>query len=252
MSTAGSNLPAFRAVQLDFTGHLRNPQTNPAPAGADPQRMQIYVELVFNNIQGLLSSSFPIAKQVLGTQRWHDLVRRFLHLHPSESPFFLEISQEFLTFIDAHPDPALPDFLLELCHYEWVEMALDVEVSDLPDSGFDRDGSLLGNVMVSPLIWRLAYRYAVHHIGPDNQPAEPPAQPTYLVVYRRADDSVRFMESNPLTHRLLELIESKSGRDALATLADELPDVAPATVLEQGEEALERMRQCGIILGAAL
>ena len=52
-------------------------------------------------------------------------MRKFVHRHPSESPYFLEISQEFLTFLSEQVHrvtSSLPEFLLELAHYEWVEL----------------------------------------------------------------------------------------------------------------------------------
>jgi uncharacterized protein len=104
----GDNLPPFAAVQLEFAAHIRNPALYPAPADVEPRRMQVYVELFFNNIEALLASAFPVAKRVLGELRWRELVRGFIHHHPSASPYFLEISQEFLQYINDLNDSSLP------------------------------------------------------------------------------------------------------------------------------------------------
>ena len=101
MVRSGSNLPEFRSVQLDFAGHIRDPENNPVPVGIEPRRMKIYAELFYNNIKSFLDSAFPIAKQIVGEAGWHNLAREFLHLHGSESPYFLQISEEFLTFLYA-------------------------------------------------------------------------------------------------------------------------------------------------------
>ena len=61
--------------------------------------MSIYLSLFYNNIENFLASAFPVAKRVLGEKPWHELVREFVHRHPSTSPYFLEISQEFLSFL---------------------------------------------------------------------------------------------------------------------------------------------------------
>ena len=258
MPRRGDNLREFVARQLDFAAHIRNPEIHPRPADVEARRMRIYVDLFYNNIEAFLGNAFPVTKALLEGERWHALVRGFVHRHPSTSPYFLEISQEFLTFLadalpppaDALPPPAgalpgLPPFLLELCHYEWVELALSVAEEEIPDEGIDATGDLVHGVpVVSPLIWKLAYHFPVHKIGPAFQPEQPGAAPTQLVVYRRRDDSVRFMEVNGLTMALLDRLESGNvcGDDVLARLADDAPGLDGEVVARQGRETLARLR----------
>jgi hypothetical protein len=248
----GSNLPGFRDAQLTFAAHIRNPQVNPAPADVEPRRMKIYLDLFYNNIEAFLASGFPVLKKVLRDERWHALVREFIHLHPSESPYFLEISQEFLSFLGDRPTGVEPPFLLELAHYEWVELALGVDERELPQTGFDPTGDLLtGEVVLSPLIWCLAYEWPVHEIGPDHLPSAPPAASTELIVYRQRDDRVRFMRVNAVTLRLVEhLGAGVAGAAALDRLASELPGVDASSVYEQGLATMERLRDAQIILGS--
>lgn len=256
MPRRGDNLPGFVARQLDFAAHIRNPEANPRPADVEPRRMQIYLDLFYNNIESFLASAFPVSKRVLGQARWHRLVRAFVHRHPSESPYFLEISQEFLTFladyalVDETLAAELPDFLLELCHYEWVELALAVAEEDIPETGIDPAGDLRrGIVVVSPLIWKLAYRYPVHEIGPDRQPDAPGHEPTQLVVYRRRDDEVRFMTVTTLTMALLrEFEERRTGEEALERIA-EASGLDREMVYREGLATLERLRNAGVVLG---
>lgn len=250
---AGSNIPEFQSVQLDFAAHIRNPEINPRPADVEPRRMKIYVELFYNNIKSFLDSAFPIAKEVVGEDRWQALAREFVHRHPSESPYFLQISEEFLTFLYDRGLRDLPPFLLELCHYEWVELCLDVAVEDAAADSYTADGDLLDELVVSPLYRALAYAYPVHQIGVEHQPQTPPPAPTYLLVYRNDALKVRFIESNPLTHRLLELLSSMSARAALQQIREELleagREVSEAEIFSQGRQTLTHLRDVGIILG---
>jgi RNA polymerase sigma factor (sigma-70 family) len=63
-------------------------------------------------------------------------------------------------------------------------------------AGIDPEGDLMrGYPIASPLAWPLAYRWPVHRLAPGFQPAEPPAVPTFLVVYRDDSDAVRFLEA---------------------------------------------------------
>lgn len=256
MPRPGSNLPDFRATQLDFAAHIRHPDLHPRPADVEARRMKIYLDLFYNNIENFLASGFPVAKQVLGGERWHRLAREFVHSHASESPYFLEISQEFLSFLgDRTPDDdPLPEFLLELAHYEWVELALGVSEEEIPETGFDPQADLLDSqVLLSPLVWCLAYQWPVHLIGPDHLPGERPANPTELIVYRRRDDTVAFMVVNAVTLALVAAIEGgETPRSALAGIDRELSAVDSNVVYEQGIATLQRLRDAEIILGSQL
>lgn len=262
MLRRGSNLPGFRETQIEFAAHIRDPESNPRPADVEPRRMQIYLDLFYNNIEGFLANGFPIAKQVLGHDAWHELVREFVHLHPSDSPYFLEVSQEFLTFLGARGAGRVASFMLELCHYEWVELALNVSDVAMPEEEIDPSGDLLGQrIVVSPLIWPLAYRYPVHEIGPQYQPLDPPVESTHLVVYRRKDDKVKFLLANAVTLRLIELLGGVplgavsnqssriTGEQALTQICSELPTVDSAVVYEKGVATLNQLRKAQILLG---
>ena len=258
MPTPGSNLPRFLDAQLEFAAHIRDPLNNPCPEGIEARRMQIYVDLFYKNIQAFLANVFRLTKSVLGTDQWHEMVRAFVARHHSTSPYFQEIPQEFLAFLDE--DRAWEEsrpYLLELCHYEWVELALDVSVDELPtDSRPEID--LLDQVpAVSPLAWSLRYDYPVHRISADYVPPERPGEPTYLIVYRGMDERVHFVESNTVTARLLTILgapeSSLTGREALQMIAAELHDADANSdedaVIGGGSDTLRQLRGCAIIVG---
>ena len=82
-------------------------------------------------------------------------------------------------------------WLVELAHYEWVELALDLSEASTDDTPHDPAGDLLDGVPVpSPLAWPLAYAWPVHRLSPEHQPTEPPALPTLLLVQRDGSTSV--------------------------------------------------------------
>ncbi len=252
MSQRGSNLPDFRAVQLAFAAHIRNPEVHPRPADVEPRRMQIYLDLFFNNIESFLANSFPIAKKILVERGlWLGLVREFVHEHASTSPYFLQISQEFLTFLSERQGDDLPDFLLELCHYEWVELCLSVSEQELPLENVDPQGDLTaGLIVLSPLLWKLSYRYPVHQLGLRFQPEAAPETPTLLVVNRKRDDSVGFLVLNPVSWRLLELLEKPLAFPELVErLAREMTGVDAQVLHDKGIETLEYLRDAEVVLG---
>ena len=243
--------PVFKSVQHQFAAHLRDPEVNPPPADIEARRMGIYRDLIYKNIEGFISGGFPILRQLLSDDVWHGMVRDFVTAHSSHSPYFLEISQEFLKYLqeERSPLPADPPFMLELAHYEWVELALDVSTEELPSPRVQEVADYLqARPRVSPLAWCLSYQYPVHMIGPDYQPQAPPEQPTFLIVYRDAGDRVRFMESNAVTVRLLSILEADlSGRDALEQLAAEMQHPNPQTLIDAGQGLLEKLHRADIV-----
>ena len=250
-------MTAFQQVQRQFTSHVRNPANGNAPEGIEPRRLKIYQELVYNNIEGFVSNNFPVLRSLYTDERWHAMVRAFVMQHPCHSPSFLEISQEFLLYLQQTRIPADddPPFLFELAHYEWVELALDVAEQDIKQIAADPNGDLLKGIpVVSPLAWSLAYHYPVHQIGKDFQPDAPAEQPTYLVVYRDRTDQVQFMEANWVTARLLELLSADqpvSGRHALEHIARELQHSDSGQIVDSGEQLLQQLLAMNIILGTA-
>jgi len=247
--------PLFKQYQYEFTAHLRDPANNPAPKGIEDRRMGIYRDLLYNNVENFISSSFPVIRSIYSDENWHRMVRDFFARHKSHTPYFLEISQEFMAYLqnERQPQPEDPAGLLELAHYEWVELALSVSDETIDMSAIEPNGDLLTeHPVLSPVAWALAYQFPVHHMGPDNLPKQPPEQPTYLVVYRNRNDEVKFMEINPVTARLINLLqedETLPGQQALQQIAQEMNHPNPDVVMQGGLSALQELQEVGIILG---
>lgn len=220
---------ALRASQLAMAACLRDPATAAAPPGVEQRRLAVYQRLVYNNIESFISKGFPVLRSLYRDDDWEQLVRGFIREHRCGTPYFLEISQEFLHYLleEHRPRPVDPPFMTELAHYEWVELALDVADEETPPAARVED-PLAVVPQLSPLAWLLSYRFPVHRIGPGNRPQEA-GDPTYLVVYRDHQEQVQFMELNALTARLLELTRDNvtaSGAALLDTLAGEAGMVA--------------------------
>ncbi|MBK1720342.1 putative DNA-binding domain-containing protein [Thiocystis violacea] len=245
----------FIRRQLAFAAHLRDPETAPAPADVEERRLAIYRDLVFNNLSSLLAGSFPVLHRILPEAHWRELIWDFLRRHRARSPLFPELPEEFLDFLGSvrRDDPRDPPFLLELAHYEWVELALRNSEASADPETIDPDGDpLLGHPAVSPLAWNLTYRFPVHRLGPDVQPESPPPEPTHLVVYRTPDERIAFLEINGVTQRLLILLGEEpalTGRAVLNRIAAELGHPDPEQVILFGSALMADLRACGVLLG---
>ena len=71
----------FQRLQRAFAGHLRNPDTRPAPQGIEERRLEIYRNLLFNNVNGFIEQGFPVLFSLLDAERWQRLVRGFFEFH---------------------------------------------------------------------------------------------------------------------------------------------------------------------------
>lgn len=213
------NQGTLRREQLQMAAYLRDPVKSPAPPGVEERRLKVYRDLIYNNVEGFISGGFPVLRSLYTDDQWAELVRLFMDRHRCRSPYFLEISQEFISFLmDEHQlrecDPA---FMTELAHYEWVELALDVSEEVIPEAiaATDLEHSV---TRLSPLAWVLSYQFPVHEIGPGFRP-EYADQPTFLVVYRNREDQVKFMALNGATARLLEMLRDNAAEPVDAVIA---------------------------------
>jgi hypothetical protein len=238
-------------TQQAFTAALRDPQAA-APAGIDAAALQLYRQLIYNNIDRSLARSFPVLRAVSSDELWRARLLRFFAGHRCANPQLQRLPEDFIAWLDesAGERSGDPGWLAELCHYEWVELALG---SDTAQPRFGAPFSLDRPPQLSPLAWTLSYHYPVHRIGPDYQPQAAPAEPTLLIVYRNRADEVRFMEINALTLLLIRAIESQpelSARALLHTLADELQNADADAVVEAGTQLLQGLFQRDVLLGS--
>ena len=168
---------------------------------------------------------------------------------------FPEIAKEFIRYLqDRRSDHADdPPFLLELAHYEWVELALSIDERELEDVDADPAGDLLeGRPVLSPLAWALSYRFPVHRIGAAYRPDEAPNEPTHLLVYRDRADEIHFMRLNDVTRLLIDLLGDEAdsdGRSLLRRVADTIRHPEPERVVDFGAAVLQDLFERGILLG---
>ncbi|UAA40817.1 putative DNA-binding domain-containing protein [Paraneptunicella aestuarii] len=200
-------MQAFQRVQKQFADHIRNPDSNPPVAGLEERRLKIYRELFFNNIRGFLDNGFPVLASLYQENAWQQLARDFFSSHHCRSPYFVDISKEFVEFLsnEYQMQNSDPPFMVELAHYEWIELALSIRILEQPFSVWDGQ-SAVSSLSFSPLAELLSYQFPVHQISEEFQPYESNGT-TYLVVNRKLNDEVKFTEVNALSAHLLTLVK---------------------------------------------
>jgi len=232
----------FKAKQAEFSAYIRNPDTSVCPNDVAPQRMQMYRELFFNNVEGFLSSNFPVLHTILDKEQWQQLAQDFFSQHQNTTPYFSEIPEEFILYLQNERQAQVGDypFMLELAHYEWVEMALSIAQDTLREKPDSQTLTQTQKISLSPLTWLLAYQYPVHKISPDYLPAEAPEQATYLAVYRDKLDEVRFIELAPMSFRLLQTLQEQQTKLISDCLKDILPENSSGALQNAAIEALQQ------------
>jgi hypothetical protein len=216
----------FKETQLAFIRHIKNPSVNPAPVGIEDRRMNIYRDLFFNNIKGFLSNGFPVLEGMYSPSEWEALARKFFSQHKAQSPYFVDISKEFVEYLSneyEHTDID-PPFMLELAHYEWLELSISVQKESRIQHYWKPDGNI-NSVTMSELATMVSYQFPVHLIGPDYKPEEPSNEPVYLVVYRNTSNEVNFSLLNAATAQMLSLLSEENL--TIEQITDKMHSVMP-------------------------
>ncbi|MCG7533551.1 putative DNA-binding domain-containing protein [Pseudoalteromonas sp. OOF1S-7] len=243
---------SFQQVQAEFMAHIKDPTVHPTPAGIEDRRMQVYRELFFNNIEGFVASTFPVLKSLYDEQTWLTLVRSFFSQHDCQSPYFLDISREFLSFLqDAYtPLPSDPPFMLELAHYEWTELEVAIAQEAKEESPIPLPLSEQSGLHLSQAARSVSYQYPVHQISDVHQP-QATSGPHCFIVYRDRAFDVQFIETNPMTALLLQNIVVNPGItiNSLATqLAEQFSQFDKQTLINGAVQTLSQFARLGILV----
>ncbi|WP_438971178.1 HvfC family RiPP maturation protein [Methylophaga sp.] len=242
---------SFKQTQYAFAAHIRDPENQKAPDNIESRRMAIYRDLFFNNINGTLKNAFPVIRTLFTEEKWLAMVRDFMIKHQCRTPLFVEIAREFIAYLEAERSAQDdPPFLTELAHYEWVELALKIAEPDFYVTPLvETEDRLALSFTQSPLAWLLVYRFPVHQISPDNQPEQAMEPPVCLLVHRNANDEVKFIELNPVSARLLELLDQgKSGYEAVTEIAEAMQHPNPEVVTQGARQMIDDWVNRGILL----
>ncbi len=240
-------MSALADSQRAMARFLRDPEGREPPAGIEPRRLEVYRDLVYRNIEGFISSAFPVLRSLYTDADWERRVRRFIERHRCSTPLFLQISEEFLAHSADLPAAELRPFELELAHYEWLELAVDVAEGEVPSLRADVTPDRV-RASLSPVARLASYRFPVHRIGPSFQPLEP-GEPTFLLVYRDRESRVQFMELSAASARLIHEMES-AGAVSVAALLERLAAAwggDPQALAAFGWQQLRELNELGVI-----
>lgn len=239
---------ALKKFQKDFTQHIRNPKRFKKPKQVSASRMNVYNSLLFNGIEDVISSCFPLCKKVLGKGKWLKLIRDFFTEHSCQSPFYREVPREFVTYLAGKTKSLqhIP-FLPHLAHYEWLE--LDLFLSPEIPPAIHSKKKLGGKVIFNKPCKLVSYPYPVHQIKKGYKtPAE--TEPSFYFFYRNAQSEVDWLLLNSAQAKLIHFLLNQSlpFKKAVSKIAKELK-LPQDFIFRAARESLEEFQRKAIILG---
>jgi hypothetical protein len=244
-------MKSFSETQHAFIQHIKNPQATPLVGGIEDRRLKIYRELFFNNILGFLSSGFPVLESLYSEKQWQDLARNFFVEHKCRSPYFIDISKEFVEYLSKEYElgESDPVFMRELAHYEWLELDVSFRQSSQIVKAWD-GYSPITDVKMSDLASLVSYQYPVHQISADYYPTQA-SEVVFIVVYRDATDEVNFTLVNVVSAHLLNIIlqQGVSTVDSLSkTMIEAMPQLGVQQITESLQQVLQQLLKQEILL----
>jgi len=241
--------PTFQQQQRQFLNYLRQPQAARLPAGFAPERLAVYVDLLYNKFDESLTVSFPVIHSLLSKEDWRKLLLDFIAEHRCLTPYYRQIPDEFLHYLQQErQQPGDWPFLAELAHFEWIELQLSIAESEPVTRKTLSAADLLNHVPVlAPVMQLLHYRWPVQDIGPNCLPIQPPESVNPILGYRDRDDQVRFISLSPATAQLIVLLDSGlTGQQALQALNG--GECSDRQFLEFGRRMLVDLHQQDVIV----
>lgn len=226
LHTIQGQLPpkSLQDFQLAFGDYLRSQlheEDNPIPKRIG----QLYQELIFNNLKGFINQCFPVCQTVMTAEQWKTLTLKFFQQGELTSPYFTEINKHFVDFLYELTEENklalnVPNYMPDLAHYEWVELMLDIYPNEnVGNVLYSHEGK---SIVLNPDMQNLHYPWAVHHISANTKPTE--QTDTFLLVYRTPEHKIAFMETNALTHLLMDFMQQNSSAENTVNATDKDTD----------------------------
>ena len=189
----------FQSTQQQFCNWIREPNAEHTKI-CDLERMQIYRDLLFNNMCSFINLVYPIARSILPVDQWQLLLEEFFQKAKCQSPIYNDISLQFREYLTENRHPVLSQYpwLEELLQFEWLELYLDtLEIEDI---------NIVEKIswQLTHKLWVLVYQYPVYAWTVDTTLADIEVMPSAIMVWRDQQDKICLERLSPLFAMLIE------------------------------------------------
>lgn len=195
---------SFQATQQQFCNWIRSPQSE-LPKALPAERMQIYRDLLFNNVCSFINLVYPVTRAILPELKWQKLLNEFFQKAQCDSPFYNDISLQFREYLTDCQHPILKEYpwLAELLQYEWLELYLDtIEIAK-------KKVTLKDKWQLKTQVWVLVYQYPVHQWSSRMSISEIEHMPSVIMVWRNDQDHICIETLSALFAVLIEQLNQQ-------------------------------------------
>lgn len=168
-----------------------------------------YRRLVYNIIDDILESAFPVFFDHASDELWDGMVHEFFSRHNCQTPQVWKLPGEFYEFAckenwkEKHQIPFLEDLLL----FEWIEM----DIHTMKDEEFPQyriEGDFKKDVIaLNPEYRIVSTTYPVHTMAPAQLTEQTKGQYFILIFRQPETGSVQFLDISVLHALTIEKIE---------------------------------------------
>jgi hypothetical protein len=193
-----------------------------------------YRRLVYNVVDDMLQSAYPLTRELLKEEEWNELVQEFFSEHGCQSPqvwYMPKELYEYVTQQEHHPLIRQYPFLPDLLRLEWLEIALFMMEDRLVicDSSGER-------LVLNPEHELVHFQYPVH-LKEAKQITETDKGDYFLVMFREPDTGdVQFMQLSPALARVIELLENNPM--SIATLSADICAELQMTITKEIQDMM--------------
>ena len=181
-----------------------------------PERLQLYQQLIFSGQSELLQNAFPVVFEILSATAWEHLIKNYLKNASCQTPIYYKIPEDFVHYLQA--TRVLPEDLIELAHYEWLEVSIDLMAVQVESKVSTTCLNQKDQAVVNPSLVLSEYQYPVYRMDALHYPVQ--KQRTYLAVYRQDSFEVKFEALSLLSARVLYLLQVATQRGSALALSE--------------------------------
>jgi hypothetical protein len=178
--------------------------------GINHDNITHYRRLVYNVVDDMLQSAYPLTYNLFTEREWEKTVDDFFANHPCQSPQVWYMPKEFYKYIIETKNPVTKKypFLEELLLFEWTELELYM-MEDLNGETANRGNIQFDSLLLNPEHKFLQFSYPVHKKAA-KEIKESDRGNFFLVGYRHPGDyNVLFTELSPALAKMFGYIEKE-------------------------------------------
>ena len=212
-----------KKIQSKLSDYCRTGE-NTLTTEVNQKRVHHYRRLVYNIIDDILQSAYPVFYGFADTKMWNDMVNTFYSNHACSTPQIWKLPGEFYQyacendFKDKYKLPYLEDLLL----FEWMELDIHT-MKDEEYPAYKTKGDWNTDVIaINPEYRILSVKYPVHTTHPSEIKTDNPSQ-YFILIYREPNTGrVQFIDISVLYALTIEKIEEER---SITEIVDELQPI---------------------------